>query len=292
VRVRWQEKPTITHVKRIDKNRYIDLKTGEEREYERMDEEKQKLARRAALNRTFQELDMIIRANFNAHESPHRQRFITLTYAENMTDEKRLFKDFKNFVDRLEYAFPKKAPFTYVNVAEPQGRGAWHHHLMIKPSDPGVKSLYIDKERLTEIWRHGYTSVKQLNSDDVGSYYNAYFKGIIPEAMGRITGEEIFKREEELGKLMDKITGDKEISKLRLKGERLRFYPKGFRLYRCSRSVFRPQKGEATFLELEHDDDYERRFEAGYELKTLEENGVDTKTLNRGYRADYKKEVQ
>src|SRR5574344_1588357 len=55
--------------------------------------------------------------------------FVTLTYKENMTDTKRLYRDFKAFFMRLRRAYPFLKE--YFVAFEPQERGSWHAHMIL-----------------------------------------------------------------------------------------------------------------------------------------------------------------
>jgi len=210
-------------VKRLSKTEYVVLSTGEVKKYAPAEGKM-----RESLRRTFQELKALIRTNFSA-DDPH-QKFITLTYAENMTDADRLYTDFKTFMMRLQYHY-KAYPLDYIVVAEPQGRGAWHMHLMLKSLTPG---LWIDKDDLTRIWRHGATEISQLKSDDVGNYYVAYFTSLSVEAKMLANG----------------VANPDDGSKSYVKGGRLQYYPQGFRFYRCSRGIDRPVNEDIDYQEI------------------------------------------
>ncbi len=209
-------KPTI---KPLGDNKYMVLKSGEIREFEHHDR-KQK----DTLKKTFAELKGIIRANFDAEG--HNQLFVTLTYAENMRDPEWLYMCFKNFWQRLKYEYPAHR-LEYVAVAEPQARGAWHMHLMVKSDQP---VLYIDNKDMERIWGWGYTSTERLKGDDVGSYYVSYFTSLELEA--------------------DTLVKAKNGSKRFKKGARLPMYPVNFKMYRCSKGIIRPKSETAKYKEV------------------------------------------
>ena len=119
--------PAPFPVVKIDKDHYAMLDTGEIFEYEHSDNKSQNLQ---AVRRTLANLRGIINANCIDEE---KMRWVTLTYAENMTDTKRLYKDFEHFWKRFCRWCKKQniAKPEYIAVAEPQGRGAWHMHLVL-----------------------------------------------------------------------------------------------------------------------------------------------------------------
>ena len=223
------ERPAKATIKKLDKKHYCVLRTGEIKEYKKEETtEKDK----DNLKKTFARLRQLIRTNFT--KDGHNQLFITLTYAENMTDEKRLYNDFKAFFKRLQYRL-KGHKLDYIAVMEPQGRGAWHVHLMLKSDKP---ILFLDNVELEKIWGLGYTETQRLKSDDVGSYYVAYFTDILQEG--------------------------KDGSKKHKKGSRLHLYPKGFKFYRTSRGIRKPDEIMAEYGGLEFYDN-----EKAKELKTI-----------------------
>lgn len=99
-------------------------------------------------------------ANFDNHS-----KFVTLTFAENMTDIDKANRLFKQFIQRMRYRY---GSFKYVAVIEFQDRGAVHYHMM---SD----LPYIPKDELAAIWRHGFVRINDISSvDNVGAYMVKY----------------------------------------------------------------------------------------------------------------------
>lgn len=244
-----QPKPGI---RRLDKHRYVVLSTGEIKEYAQSSGKM-----REALRRTFQELGYLITTNFSGDDSG--AKFITLTYAENMQDSDRLYNDFKIFMKRLQRYVGAQHQLEYIVVAEPQGRGAWHMHLMLKSHQPG---LWIDKDKLEDIWGHGdpvkrnSTSIEQLKGDDRGRYYVAYFTNLTAEAK----------------ELTDAIANHESGNKAYIKGGRLQYYPKGFKFYRCSRGIQRPTREQIEYWRVTNDYGKPKSCKA-YELLTETSDG-------------------
>ena len=212
-----KEIPTRATVKKLSKNEYLVVSTGEIKQYETKETEEKTTKN---IKETFTRLRQLIRTNFTNNSK--NQLFITLTYKENMTDEKQLYKDFDLFYKRLKYKL-KEHKLEYIAVAEPQGRGAWHFHIMLKSTNQA--NLYIDNKTLEKIWGNGYTDAQRLKSDDVGSYYVSYFTDLLEE--------------------------DKKGNKKRVKGSRLSMYPKGFKFYRTSRGIEKPKEIYLPYGELE-----------------------------------------
>jgi hypothetical protein len=268
VDIRFQQRPAKTSVKRIDKTHYKVIKTGEIKEYKTLDEKAKSKARKIALSHTFQELRWLIRTNFT--EKSPTQLFITLTYAQEGREQpthRELYKDFKNFMERLR-AYFEGHNLEYIVVFEPQGNGWFHSHLMLKTTNR--KHLSIPKEKLTEIWRLGSTTTQRLKSSDVGSYYVAYFTDLI---------DETYVSESDM-------TGN-EKSKARIKGGRLQYYPKGFNMFRCSRGITRPTVEKHLLYGI--GDEYDLKYEKAYEVTTTDQRTGKMESLNKLYKATYKR---
>jgi hypothetical protein len=106
---------------------------------------------------------------------------------------------------------------------EPQERGAWHAHVLVRFEKPIDR---IDYDMLRETWGHGRIHVEELRDvDNLGSYFVAYMKGLEIKP-----GTE----HEYEGDIREK-NGKKYI-----KGERLKFYPDYFKIYRASKGIEKP----------------------------------------------------
>ena len=212
-------------IKKISDDEYIDLRTGEVKQCNKIDN------RAGNLNSVRQSLGRL-RDLLNTNITDvSKCRWVTLTYAENMTDPKRLYEDFKKFNMRMRY---KGFKYEYIVCMEPQGRGAWHAHLVMIFDD---KAPYIDNKFMADTWGHGFTTTKKLEDvDNVGAYLTAY--------LGDMDMLEFQNLSEEEQNGM-RIFGIKEVevdgvSKSILKGARLHMYPPKFNLYRASRGIKKP----------------------------------------------------
>ncbi|MDU4936622.1 MAG: hypothetical protein E6X43_15065, partial [Peptostreptococcaceae bacterium] len=158
------------YIKKISDSEYIDLRTGEVKQCEKIDN------RACNLNSVRQSLGRL-RDLLNTNiKDPSHCRWVTLTYKENMTDPKRLYEDFKKFNMRMRYNGYK---YEYIVAMEPQGRGSWHAHLVMIFDDkaPYIKNDSEDPKEFTmeSAWGHGYTKTKKLEDvDNVGAYLTAY----------------------------------------------------------------------------------------------------------------------
>ena len=181
--------------------------------------------------------------NCNVTE-PEKVRWCTLTYAENMTDSKRLYKDFEKFIKRFRYRYGQ---IEYIIACEPQGRGAWHIHALL--IFPGV-APFIPNSEFAEIWGHGFVSIKKLaDCDNLGAYLTAYLGDM---ELSEAFKSDVFKGSNYLTPDMFSVGGvvkecevlqddGTTLKKKFIKGARLRFYPDHFNIYRFSSGIKKPE---------------------------------------------------
>ena len=214
-------------IKKISDDEYIDLRTGEVKQCNKIDNRAGNLN---TVRQTLSKLRDLLNTNIT---DPSHCRWVTLTYEENMTDPKRLYEDFKKFNMRMRY---KGYKYEYIVCMEPQGRGAWHAHLVMIFDD---KAPYIPNDEMASIWGHGFTVTKKLEDvDNVGAYLTAYlgdmdmsdYKNLSPEEKDQM---QIFGIKE------IEIEGSKEKKSI-IKGGRLHMYPPKFNIYRRSRGIKDP----------------------------------------------------
>lgn len=113
------------------------------------------------LYRTFSRIRALINTNVT---DVSKVRWCTLTYAENMTDPEKLYDDFRKFNQRFQY-YVRKHGWSrpeYIVIMEPQGRGAWHAHLLYIWQDQ--KAPYISNEEFRKLWRYGFVKIKKLEN--------------------------------------------------------------------------------------------------------------------------------
>ena len=238
VEVQHMDKMNIrANIKKLDKNRYVDLRTGEIKEYKHFENRSQS---ENSLKQTFKKLRYLINNNFTGAKN---ELFITLTYEENMTYTERLYTDFDKFIKRLRYKYRDRSTIDYISVVEPQDRGAWHCHVLFRFND--LKTIYIpnkfeDKKPvdapLYELWGHGWVTIRSLkNVDNVGAYLSAYLTDIeLNEDTSQDVINKTLNEEHRTIKTID--------NKKYIKGGRLHLYPPGMNLYRTSRGIKKPDR--------------------------------------------------
>ena len=100
-----------------------------------------------------------------ANANPHLNKFLTLTFAENVTDLDYARYEFEKFVKRVK---TRCSNFQYIEVVEFQKRGAIHFHIL-------CNLPYVDVNELAEVWKHGFIKLNRLdNVDNVGAYITKY----------------------------------------------------------------------------------------------------------------------
>jgi len=219
-------------IRKLDKHRYVDIRDGEIREFEKFSEKRSDNFN--SLRKTFKTLRYLINNNFTGVGN---ELHITLTYKKNMTDTKQLYEDFKNFMKRFRYSFKEYGSIDYLTVIEPQERGAWHHHLLVRFNDVEDK-VFLNPNAVREIWGHGFIKIKTLEGvDNIGAYLSAYLADVELKDESRATGEEVTK-------VVDGV------EKKFIKGGRLHRYPNGMNLYRTSRGIKKPDRVDMAYSDI------------------------------------------
>ena len=217
-------------IKKLNAYEYVVLDTGEVKEYNKIENRAQD---KESLRKTFKHIRELINTNFTGERN---ELCFTITYKENMTDPKLLYTDFKNFMKKLKY---KYGSVDYINVVEPQGRGAWHCHILLKFND--IKRAYIPNKEVAEMWGHGFVKVKAIKKDidNLGAYLSAYLGDIElnEDNLSELVGDGVVKLGQAINIKEFEIDG---VKKKIIKGGRLHYYPPGMNIYRCSRGIKQP----------------------------------------------------
>lgn len=227
--------PPEIPVKKITGNEYLDLRTGEVMEYEKSND---KSGCYQSVRRTLKHIRQVINANC---VEENRLLWLTLTYAENMTDPNQLYSDFKKFwqkfkrrCEKMNWAIPE-----YISVVEPQGRGAWHSHLMLIFPE---KAPYIDNNSvIAKLWGHGFTKTKAVHGvDNIGAYFSAYLADMPLDDVKRLQEQGTFLHGDVLYKSVEDEETGISVDKKFVKGARLALYPAGMNILRTSKGILNP----------------------------------------------------
>lgn len=92
-------------------------------------------------------------------------KFVTLTFRENMQDIKIANRHFNKFIMRISYRYPD---LKYLAIIEFQKRGAVHYHFLCNL--PHIKNSI-----LSDIWGHGFVKINKIkNVSNLGAYVCKY----------------------------------------------------------------------------------------------------------------------
>lgn len=232
IEVRYMRyKPVGCPIVKLSADTYVNKISGEIKEVQH---KKSRINDKASVAQSLARLRDLINCNL---ENPNNALWVTLTYAENMTDTVRLYEDYRRFWQRFCYYMKKKEyprP-EYIITAEPQARRAWHLHCLFITYDQ--KFPFIPNADVARLWKQGFTKTQSLKGiNDVGLYLTCYLGDMeLTEALnaGITKGKDIHEVEitDEQGKKQKKAV---------IKGARLAMYPANFKMYRTSRKIKRP----------------------------------------------------
>lgn len=213
-------------IERIDKDFYrvMSDESGEIHEFTHSENRGQNAD---SLKKTLRRLRLLINNNFYGASN---ELMLTLTYRQNMRDSRKLQEDFERFIRRLRKQYPEH-DLQYLAVIEPQERGAWHLHILLK----GCKRLFIPNKVIAECWAQGFTKTKAFaDVDNIGAYLTAYLANLPTD--DKTSGKNVITKE---------VNGKR---KKFIKGARLHLYPTGINIYRHSRGIKMPQTVEMPYL--------------------------------------------
>lgn len=222
---RYQEKKTRPHVRMLPGGRYMVLNTDadEIRECRKRSPEEEYKRFRSSLKRSFNNLDKLIRSNFNEKDKK-QQLHLVLTYREPVYKSEVLYRDFEVFWKRYKRHF-KGHKLEYIVIVEPhdepkkgkEWRG-WHMHVLVKTDQ---EKIYSNNDNVTmKLWGNGHTKTGRLPKD-AENYFAGYFTG-----KGRST------------------------DKARKKANLTKYYTERMNIYRNSRGLKKPAVTPSTYSEV------------------------------------------
>lgn len=134
-------------------------------------EEDKEVNREKVLSRARKTVRRLINANMNQYGKDFTAKFLTLTFAEHVTDIKTANYEFTKFIKRMNYEIlgSKKADMRYVGVIEFTKIGRIHYHVVI------FNIPYTKADKIAKIWGNGFIKVNRIeNVDNVGAYVCKY----------------------------------------------------------------------------------------------------------------------
>ncbi|MCD8312492.1 MAG: hypothetical protein LUD43_08410 [Firmicutes bacterium] len=213
-----------SYIERIDKETYLVKRTGEVKQ---INHQEKRIDNIQTVKHSLEDIRDIINCNVT---EPEKWLWVTLTYAENMQDYKRLYPDLQKLIQKLRYHY---GDMEYILVPEPQKRGAWHIHSLFGFPN---KAPFIANDFMRALWGQGFVNVQAVRGDcdNFGAYLSAYLGDLaIDDYEVAPYGSKVTEKE------VTEMNGKKK-SKRVIKGGRLALYPAGMRMYRCSRGIKKP----------------------------------------------------
>ena len=164
----------IEYGKEIFKDMETDrIRTGRSTVASEIDQE---INQEKRFKRARQKVRRIVSANCcgwrDARGRPYKPVFLTMTFADNVTDLKYANHEFKLFVLRLGHKVGGRLNrncLKYLAVPEFQQRGAVHFHVIF------FNLPFISANAIRECWRHGHIKINAIDHvDNVGAYISKY----------------------------------------------------------------------------------------------------------------------
>lgn len=183
---------------------YLNQRTGEILDYSRTDDNTKSLD---SMRKAFKRLNHLIIDNFSGGQS---EIFLTLGYEYQMSNVKRLSRDFNLFWRKLKRRY---ADCEYISVAEYKGNKSLHLHILIKSLSN--KKLFFDRDLLIKLWGQSDVYIER-----------------IPKT----------KDVERIAKYLNPFTNPKKF-------QRLPYYTRNFRIYNSSHGIRKPETIKMSFGE-------------------------------------------
>ncbi len=130
------------------------------------------LNRQRVQNRARRDLKRLINSNAGRHFDEqtgeiYSPKFLTFTFADNVTDLDQANREWKKFRLRLEYRLKKK--LEYVVVVEFQKRGAVHYHAVF------FNLPFTPAKVISQVWGQGFIKINRIEEvDNIGAYVSKY----------------------------------------------------------------------------------------------------------------------
>lgn len=277
--------PHGSPMRKLNKDLYFDVRTGDVFEYSHGENRADNMK---SVRRTLATVRAVINCNVTV---PANCKWLTFTYKENMTDTKRLYKDWDTFRRKFARWCQQNGidKPEYIAVVEPQGRGAWHLHVFFVWNHPAP---YLDNNTvIAPLWGQGYTRTKAVtNCDNVGAYFGAYLADMPYEEYMNLADDEM---NENVSIEIKSVTDEdgKRLTKKIVKGGRLKMYPPGMNILRCSKGVKRPTVEITDYKNAQKKVcDYAQTYRIGFDL--LSDDGSSVNRIYKQYYNKVRKEKQ
>lgn len=242
-----QHRNNTCYIQNIDKEHYVDLRTGEFCEKKHT---KNRADNMQSLKRSLNHGRDMINANCTEIQNC---RFITVTYRQRdnydvepvpMTDTVRLYNDLKKFYQKLKRQYGND--IRILTFKEPQASRSWHAHIIVVFNH---KAPYMPNDYIAKLWGQGFVRVERIKDDcdNVGAYLTAYLCDADLEDFKREFSHIDVERIAEVKEVEIEIEDGKTITKRFVKGARLRYYPVGFNPFSCTQNCVKPTVSDCTY---------------------------------------------
>lgn len=134
-------------------------------------EEDKIINRDKVLKRARTSVRRLINSNIGQYGDGFTSKFLTLTFAEHVTDIKNANYEFKKFIQRLNYELfqTKTSNIRYLGVIEFTKIKRIHYHVII------FNVPYIRADDIAKIWGNGFIKINEIKHvDNVGAYVCKY----------------------------------------------------------------------------------------------------------------------
>ena len=137
------------------------IRQHEGRRQEANEDNKQK-NREKCSNRAARTVRRLVNSNIAINS-----KFLTLTFADHVTDLKKANYEFKKFKQRFEYYLGVR--IKYLCVPEFTKKGRIHYHVVL------FNLPFVKNKTLQSIWSNGFIKINKIdNCDNVGAYVSKY----------------------------------------------------------------------------------------------------------------------
>lgn len=129
----------------------------------------------SSIYRTRRTLRRLIESNSGAYKEGGKvlnDRFVTLTFKENVKDLTVANREWNRFVDRFNRKFYERGYLKYVGVPEFQKRGAVHYHALFF-NMPFLKDAH---KKIWDSWGHGFVFREDVKKGSVARYLGKYIE--------------------------------------------------------------------------------------------------------------------
>lgn len=212
----------IKRYKKIDFSSYVDTETGEIHQYKHTNYRAQNPSN---LRQTFDNLHWIIGCNFVGEDNEY---FITLTEQEVELNLQVMTENVKRFIRKTRTFLNNE--MLYICIYEPNDkeRQGFHEHILLKDlrEEKIRKEKPLNQYLLHDFWKKGYVCLEKISSFEGVSNLCVYLTGRYSKQL---------------------LNEEQGLPKDLVKDGRIHLYPRGMRIYQCSRNVKRPEQAEMSY---------------------------------------------